>query len=64
MELGGKTWYTYAISFPNKKVRSIVSGTICNENGISIILVSKEENYEFKKIEYLNLIESFKCSSD
>jgi hypothetical protein len=56
-----KTWYTYAIKFSDKKVDSIISGTLCGENEINFVLVSSFNSFEKNKIIYSDMLNSFKC---
>ena len=57
----GKTWYTYAIKFSDKNVDSIVSGTLCDDNEINLVMVSSFDSYEKNKIIYSDMLTSFKC---
>ncbi|MBW2975365.1 hypothetical protein KY366_06620 [Candidatus Woesearchaeota archaeon] len=54
-------WYTYAIDFPEKSVKSIVSGTLCRGKEISIVLVTKDRDYGKNKDYYTGIISSFEC---
>ena len=56
-----RSWYTYAIDFPEKNVKSIVSGTLCGEKEIVVVLVTKNNDYEENKEYYLEMLRSFKC---
>jgi len=55
------SWYTYAIDFPSKNVKSVVSGTLCDGKEITIVLVTKNEDYEKNMEYYLEMIGSFEC---
>lgn len=55
------TWYTYAIGYKNNDVESIVSGTICKDKHITIVLVSNSESYNITKQIYTRVLQSFKC---
>jgi hypothetical protein len=56
-----KTWYTYAIKFSDKNVDSIVSGTLCNDNEINLVMVSSFDTYEKNEIIYSEMLNSFIC---
>ena len=56
-----KNWYTYAIEFSGKNVNSIVSGTLCGEYEINLVMVSSFDSYEKNKIVYGGVLDSFKC---
>ena len=55
------TWYTYAINFSDKNVNSIVSGTLCNDNEINLVLVSDFGTFDKSKVIYSDMLNSFEC---
>ncbi|MBU1870544.1 hypothetical protein KKF17_00225, partial [Patescibacteria group bacterium] len=56
-----KTWYTYAIKFPDKNVNSIVSGTLCGDNKINLVMVSSFDTFDENEIAYSSMLNSFEC---
>lgn len=60
-EFNKRAWYTYAIKFSENNVNSIVSGTICEDKEINLVMVSGFGTYEANKLIYRYLLESFKC---
>ena len=60
--LNNKTWYTYAIKFSDKNVDSIVSGTLCGDNEIDLVMVSSFDSYGKNEAIYSEMLASFKCS--
>ncbi|MBL7055890.1 hypothetical protein ISS07_03190 [Candidatus Woesearchaeota archaeon] len=54
-------WYTYAIQFADKEAKSIVSGTICNGNEITLVMISDFDSYEGIKESYTEMLETFSC---
>lgn len=55
------TWYTYAIKFSDKNVNSIVSGTLCNDNEINLVMVSDFDTFDKSKAIYSDMLNSFEC---
>jgi len=60
-EFSGKDWYTYGIKFSEKNVDSLISGTVCNETEITLVVISNPEKYESYKILYEDMLKSFSC---
>jgi len=60
-EFSGKEWYTYGIKFSEKNVDSLISGTVCNETEITLVVISNPEKYESYKILYEDMLNSFSC---
>lgn len=56
-----KDWYTYAIEFPSENVNSIVSGALCGEYEVNIVMVSSFNSYEENKVIYNDILDSFEC---
>lgn len=56
-----KEWYTYAINYQDQGVNTIVSGTICNDKEINMVLVSNIASFEENRIIYSFMLESFRC---
>ncbi|MEA2036428.1 MAG: hypothetical protein U9O94_02890 [Nanoarchaeota archaeon] len=54
-------WYTYAIEFSGEGAKSIVSGTFCEGKSIMVVLVTKDNDYERNKEEYMRVVGSFEC---
>ena len=57
----GKEWYTYGIKFSEKNVDSLISGTICNETEITMVMVSNPVKYDANKAIYEDMLNSFSC---
>lgn len=62
-EFKGVPWYTYAIDFSQKGVTSIVSGVICGDNEVTIVLVTAKEFFERNQEVYVGMLNSFSCSA-
>ena len=60
-KFNNRSWYTYGLSFPSKGLTSLVSGTLCGQNEVMVILVSDLASFEEKKNTYMNLLNSFEC---
>ena len=60
---GQQEFYTYAIDFKDKGVQSIVSGTLCGQKEITIVLVSRAETAAVKTQMYTDLLRSFSCTA-
>ena len=58
---GKQSWFTYGVKFSEKGVNSLVSGTLCGNNEILMVLVSDLETFEFNKKKYIDVRTSFKC---
>jgi hypothetical protein len=58
-----KTWYTYAIKFSDGGVNSIISGTLCDDNEINLVMVSNPNSFKINTLIYTDMLNSFKCSS-
>ncbi|MEK6946651.1 MAG: hypothetical protein AABX32_03505 [Nanoarchaeota archaeon] len=56
-----ETWYTYGINFNDKNADSLVSGILCDDNEIILVVVSESSHFEQNKLTYINLLNSFKC---
>ncbi len=56
-----RDWYTYAIDFSDKNVDTIVSGTICGNREVMLVLVSNKNNYEINRELYTSMLNSFSC---
>ena len=61
MQINQISWYNYAIDFPNEEVKSIISGTLCNNKQVSIVLATKNNAYEKNQQYYEAILQSFKC---
>ena len=55
------TWYSYGIMFSEKNVNSMISGTICRNNEIMLVLVSDIQSFEKNKEVYTKVLNSFNC---
>lgn len=60
-QFSNRTWYTYGMEFSSKNVDSFVSGTICHNNEIMLVLVSNIKEYSNNKELYENILKSFQC---
>lgn len=56
-----KTWYTYGVKFADKNVDSLVSGTLCGDNEITLVLVSGFLSFDKNKESYAKILSTFKC---
>ena len=56
-----REWYTYALKFSGKNINSIVSGTLCGENEINLVMVSSLDSYEKNMAIYNDMLNSFEC---
>ncbi len=61
MAINKREWYNYAIDFPSEDTKSIISGTLCGKNQVSIVLVTKNDAYEKNELIYTIILNSFKC---
>lgn len=59
---GNQEFYTYAIEFKDKGVQSIVSGTLCGEKEVTIVLVSRDDTALIQSQIYTDLLSSFSCA--
>jgi hypothetical protein len=59
--LNNRTWYNYGIKFQDKGVDSFISGTICNESEITMVLVSNSFDEVKNQETYKKMLETFKC---
>ena len=62
-EYSSAQFYTYAIDFSDKNVQSIVSGTVCNGQEITIVLVAHTTASIEKTAVYESLLDSFECTA-
>jgi hypothetical protein len=62
-KFGENEFYTYAVDFKDKGVQSIVSGTLCGQKEVTIVLVSREDTAMVKSQVYTDLLESFACTA-
>ncbi len=60
---GQQEYYTYAIDFKDKGIQSIVSGTLCDQKEITVVLVSRIETATIKTQMYTDLLTSFTCTA-
>jgi len=59
--LNNRTWYNYGIKFKGKNIDSFISGTICNNNEVTLVLVS-DSAYDLQNQEtYKKLLSTFEC---
>ena len=58
---GNQTWYTYGIRFPGKNVNSLVSGTLCGDNEIVLVLVSDPLYFDENQGVYKRMLSTFEC---
>jgi hypothetical protein len=62
MNIHQRNWFTYAIDFPGEDIKSIVSGTLCNNNEVIVVLVTKNQFYEENQRQYLAILSTFECT--
>ena len=60
-KFNGKEWYTYGLKFFDKEIDSLISGTVCGNNHVLLVLVSGSEQIEQNREIYLNMLNSFEC---
>lgn len=58
-----QTWYTYGIKFSDKKVNSLISGTVCLDNEITMVMVSNYDSFEDLRQKYMLILNSFGCQT-
>ena len=56
-----RTWYTYGVKFSEKNVDSLVSGTLCGNNEIMLVMVSNFLSFDDNKEAYTKILNTFKC---
>ena len=56
-----KEWFTYGVNFAKLKTQSLISGTLCGNNEILMVLVTEQQSYDALKLQYNKILESFKC---
>jgi hypothetical protein len=61
ISLNSKNWYTYAMQFSDKNVSSIVSGTLCSDKEVNLVLVSNIDSFDLNKGIYIDILNSFEC---
>jgi hypothetical protein len=62
-KFNNQEFYTYAIDFKDKGIQSFVSGTICADREVTIVLVTKIETSSVKSQMYTDLLDSFVCTA-
>ncbi len=61
MKINGVEWFTYAMNFYNKELRSIVSGRLCGNKEVIVVLVTSYDSYEENRDSYVGILRSFEC---
>jgi len=61
ISFNGQEWYTYAIQFSDKEAKSIVSGTLCEDKEITLVMISDFDSYELIKESYTGMLDTFSC---
>ena len=56
-----QSWYTYGIKFSDKNVNSLVSGTLCEDNEITLVLVNDFLSFDKNKEAYSKILNTFEC---
>ena len=56
-----RTWYTYGIKFSDKKVDTLISGTLCKDNEIMLVMVSDYSSFEKNREIYTKMLNTFEC---
>lgn len=56
-----QSWYTYGIKFSDKNIDSLVSGTLCGDNEIMLVLVSDYLFFDKNKNIYTKMLSTFEC---
>lgn len=56
-----RPWYTYGIKFSDKNVHSLVSGTLCGDNEIILVLASNILYFDKSKADYTGILGTFEC---
>ncbi|MBS3130863.1 hypothetical protein J4212_00365 [Candidatus Woesearchaeota archaeon] len=60
-KFGQEEWYTYAIKFAGEGIDSFVSGTVCGDSHIVVVLVTSPEAEPANLAMYTSMLNSFKC---
>ncbi len=55
------TWYNYGMKFKDKNIDSFISGTICDKNEVTLVLVSGSAYNIQNQETYKKLLNTFKC---
>lgn len=62
IRINDKEWFNYAVDYNSKQLKAIISGTLCKDSKIIIVLVSNNSQIDKNKKIYQEVITSFTCS--